>query len=147
MPMTQGIISPGGPEMPRISGSPNWASAAQTVRSVDRARSQPEPSAWPRTAPITGLLSVHIARHMARQPERCQRQPATVWSHGSIAACLRSTPAQKARPAPRSTTTLTAGSLSALAKASTNSVFIVRLMAFSTRGRFIVMVQTRSRTA
>jgi hypothetical protein len=59
---------------------------------------------------------------------------------------LKSAPAQKARPAPVTTTARTSSSSSARSKAFTNSPRIVKVNALSRSGRFNVIVAIRSVT-
>jgi hypothetical protein len=132
--------------MPPPSGTmPRWmydqlklAPSLQITKSQARAVSAPSPDAAPFTAAITGLGQV-CSRAWVRCTRcwRCQplkpTSPAGAFMRLSMPAM--SPPAQKALPAPVSTTARTARSAPMRSSASMNSLRIASLIALRLSGR------------
>ncbi len=137
-PSTNGISSVTGPEPNRISGSPNFASSVATMRSQAIASSHAPPRHQPRTAAITGFgrLQTRIVTSMSCASS--SRQPRAPSMPDSFSGEM-SKPAENARPAPVSTTTLTSSSASARPSASWSPATISRLIALSLSGRLRVI--------
>ena len=97
----------------------------------------PAPAAAPFTAAITGCGMVRILRTIC-MPARSSGSNscvAPVWR--PLPSAPRSPPAQKARPAPVTTTTLTLGSFAIRPSASLSAEASSLFSAFSRSGRFI----------
>ena len=98
------------------------------VRSHTPASSHAWPTAWPRTAAMTGLGKDHIFI--------CTSNPLGAGSSSGYSDAYRSPPAEKARPAPVSITALTSSSDSARSSAANSSRCTFLFMAFRIVGRF-----------
>ena len=125
-----------------ISGKKHFALSAKTVRSQLIAHSSPPPTAQPWIAPTTTLSPRTRRREtswIASMKARVSASPA-VW----FSMSLRSSPEQKARPAPRRTSAPTLSSASALSSAAQRSASSTAFSAFSRSGRLRVSVATPS---
>ena len=122
----------------------------------------PTPTAAPLIAAMTGFLHSKIASDTKPPSSRtpckiCSSSPRSLTSSkvgcwlssrpNTLPSMDRSIPAQKARPAPVTTTAPTASSSLARLKASTSSRAISRVKEFSCSGRFRVNVRMPSDTA
>jgi Domain of unknown function (DUF6285) len=126
--------------------------ALVTIARDDLAIAKPGHDAW--EGRITGLGQAtigHGARHGSSSPAPAPARARRPWSARSSsdvsARSTRSVPAQKAPPAPVTTTARTASSEPAVRMASSNSARIANVIALRFSGRSIVTVATRSRTS
>jgi hypothetical protein len=124
----------------------NFADSVATTRSPASARLMPPPAAMPFTAMITGFgerasRDTAPCRYVVSCLTRIPTRPAFSWKD------LTSPPAQKALPAPVTTTQRTARSSSASSAASKISRASVRSSALYADGRLSVMVATASATS
>ena len=123
-----------------ISGKKHLVPSPKTARSQLIAHSSPPPTAQPWIAPTTTLSPSTRRREtswIASMKARVSASPA-VW----FSISLRSSPEQKARPAPRRTSAPTPSSASAVSSAVQRSASSVALSALSRSGRLSVSVAT-----
>jgi hypothetical protein len=92
--------------------------------------------------PITGLAQVAISR--LPRPLRILSSSAAVWRRSSSRCSWMSPPAEKARPAPVTTTQAIESSASNVLTASRSSLDRRRFIALSLSGRFSVTMPTPS---
>ena len=121
----------------RASGIAKRALSAATRRSQCNASSQPPAIASPCTAASVGC------GQRSRTSRACSRvcvstAPPARWA----ASSARSSPAQKAAPAPRTTMTRTAGAAAARSTAARRSAIMAVVSALRLAGRFRVIEQT-----
>ncbi len=130
--------------MPHLAWvSPSFASSAATIRSQPSTISSAPVKQKPFTLAITALGTVWMASISALAGS-WRIDPNDPSSNLTSSSALRSTPAEKARPAPVNTMIPTASSAAAASTACRISSSMLGVSAFRTSGRLNVMVATPS---